>query len=101
MSGWSENGRLARPLWHPPRSDSLYFSALGTLDATVFADLGELPHWEDRKWAKNFRLFLSVDNVFNERINVHNGKGSTPAGYQPAFMDPLGRTITFSIRKTV
>ena len=82
-------------------ADSLYFSALGTLDATVFADLGELPHWEDRKWAKNFRLFLSVDNVFNGRIHVHNGKGATPAGYQPAFMDPLGRTITFSIRKTV
>lgn len=82
-------------------SDSLYFSALGTLDATVFADLGELPHWQDRKWAKNFRLFLSVDNLFNERIHVHNGRGSTPAGYQPAFMDPLGRTITVSIRKTV
>ncbi|GAN68813.1 TonB-dependent receptor plug domain-containing protein [Acetobacter orleanensis] len=82
-------------------ADNLSFSALGTMDATVFADLGQLPHWERRTWAKNFRLFLSVENLFNERIHVHNGKGSTPAGYQPAFMDPLGRTITLSLRKTV
>lgn len=82
-------------------ADSLYFSPLGTMDATVFADLGQLPHWEGRKWAQNFRLFLSVENLFNERLHVRNGTGGTPAGYQPAFMDPLGRAITLSLRKTV
>ncbi|KXV46024.1 hypothetical protein AD936_04350, partial [Gluconobacter japonicus] len=68
---------------------------------SVFVTLGDLPHWQNRNWAKNFRIMLSLDNVSNTRIHVHNGLGVTPAGYQPAFMDPMGRTIGLSLRKTL
>ncbi|OAG74695.1 TonB-dependent receptor [Gluconobacter japonicus] len=80
---------------------SLYFSSLATLDVSVFVTLGDMPHWQNRNWAKNFRIMLSLDNISNTRIHVHNGMGVTPAGYQPAFMDPIGRTVGLSLRKTL
>lgn len=80
---------------------SLYFSSLATLDLSVFVTLGDMPHWQNRNWAKNFRIMLSLDNISNNRIHAHNGLGITPAGYQPAFMDPMGRTIGLSLRKTL
>ncbi|WP_062496718.1 TonB-dependent receptor [Gluconobacter potus] len=82
-------------------ANSLFFSDLATVDMTAFADLGEIPRWQNRNWAKNFRVMVSVSNLFNSRIRARNGSGITPAGYEPAFLDPLGRTISFSIRKSV
>ena len=80
---------------------SLYFSSLATLDFSVFVTLGDVPRWKHSDWAQNFRIMLSLDNVSNNRIHVHNGTGTTPAGYQPAFMDPMGRTIGLSLRKSL
>ncbi|MCW2264336.1 hypothetical protein M2305_000283 [Gluconobacter cerinus] len=82
-------------------SGSLYFSSLATLDFSVFVTLGDVPRWKHSDWAQNFRIMLSLDNVSNNRIHVHNGTGATPAGYQPAFMDPMGRTIGLSLRKSL
>ncbi|MQR98306.1 TonB-dependent receptor [Gluconobacter aidae] len=82
-------------------ANSLFFSDLATVDMTAFADLGEIPRWQNRNWARNFRVMVSVSNLFNSRIRARNGLGITPAGYEPAFLDPLGRTISFSIRKSV
>ncbi|WP_249202371.1 TonB-dependent receptor [Gluconobacter kondonii] len=82
-------------------ASSLFFSDLATVDTTAFADLGEIPRWQKRRWAKNFRVMVSVSNLFNSRIRARNGLGVTPAGYEPAFLDPLGRTVSISIRKSV
>ncbi|MFB9914548.1 TonB-dependent receptor [Gluconobacter kanchanaburiensis] len=80
---------------------SLFFSDLATVDTTAFADLGEIPGWQNRNWARNFRIMVSASNLFNTRIRARNGAGVTPAGYEPAFLDPLGRTVSISIRKSV
>lgn len=80
---------------------SLYFSSLTKLDISAFVTLGDVPRWQHRNWARNFRIMLSLENVANTRIHVHNGLGITPAGYQPAFMDPMGRIIGLSLRKTI
>ncbi len=82
-------------------ANSLFFSDLATVDTTAFADLGEIPRWQHSGWAKNLRVMVSVSNLFNSRIRARNGSGVTPAGYEPAFLDPLGRTVSFSIRKSV
>lgn len=82
-------------------ANSLFFSDLATVDMTAFADLGEIPHWQGRSWARNFRFMVSVSNLFNSRIRARNGSGITPAGYEPAFLDPIGRTVSISIRKSV
>jgi hypothetical protein len=42
---------------------------------------------------------LSVDNVLNQRLDVRDRGGTTPLGYQPGLLDPVGRSIRISFRK--
>jgi iron complex outermembrane recepter protein len=35
----------------------------------------------------------------NDRQDVRDRFGNTPLQYQPAYRDPLGRTVEFEIRK--
>jgi len=42
---------------------------------------------------------LAVDNLFNQRQDVRDAAGNTPVAYQPAYLDPMGRTVKLTIRK--
>ena len=77
----------------------LHFSSLATANFRLFADLGANPSLLKHKWARGMRVTLSVNNIFNTRQHVHDANGDTPLSYQPAYLDPLGRTIKVSIRK--
>jgi hypothetical protein len=50
-------------------------------------------------WLRGSRVSLRVDNLFNDRINVKNRLGAEPIGFQRDQLDPLGRTVTLSLRK--
>ena len=50
-------------------------------------------------WLKGSRVSLSLNNVFDARVQVRDATGATPVGYQPANLDPVGRTVRFSFRK--
>ena len=50
-------------------------------------------------WLRGARITLSVDNLFDSRIQVRDETGLTPLSYQPGFVDPLGRSVRLSIRK--
>jgi outer membrane receptor protein involved in Fe transport len=45
------------------------------------------------------RVTLSVNNLFNQRLDVRDAAGAVPIGYQPALLDPLGRSVRLSFRK--
>jgi outer membrane receptor protein involved in Fe transport len=45
------------------------------------------------------RVSLSVTNLFNRRQRVTDQTGEVPIGFQPAYLDPLGRTVRLSVRK--
>lgn len=78
-------------------TDTLRFSPLLLLNMRVFADASRfLPHSD---WAKGLRVSLDVVNLLNDRQSVRDYRGNTPLQYQPAYRDPLGRTIEFEIRK--
>ncbi len=78
-------------------TDVLDFSPVLLLNLRAFADVKRvLPH---SPWARGLRLSLDVVNVTNDRQRVRNSSGATPLQYQPAYRDPLGRTIEFEIRK--
>lgn len=55
-----------------------------------------LPH---ERWTRKLQLRLDVDNVTNGRQQVRDGFGATPYRYQAAYQDPLGRTVTITLRK--
>ncbi|MBU3079493.1 TonB-dependent receptor [Sphingomonas sp. XMGL2] len=78
---------------------NLDFSDLTTLNARLFADLGQIPSLVKHRWARGMRLTLSVDNIFNQRQDVRDEAGNTPLAYQPAYLDPMGRTVRLTIRK--
>ncbi len=111
QAGYSNNGLGARVSanWQsattvlggtPLAPDTLRFGSIGTADLRLFADLGQqLGFVKRNRWARGVRLFVVVGNVFNTRQRVTDGTGATPINFQPAFRDPLGRTVRLSIRK--
>ncbi len=83
-----------------PSLSDLRFGSLTTANIRLFADLGGRPQWlADHPWFRGLRIRLSVDNIFNQRPDVRNGLGVVPAGFQPDFLNPVGRRISLSIRK--
>jgi iron complex outermembrane recepter protein len=78
-------------------AERLRFSPLLTFNLKAFADARRLfPH---SRLAKATRFSLSLINLTNDRQRVRDSLGNTPLQYQPAYRDPLGRTIEFEIRK--
>lgn len=79
---------------------ALRFSSLATISLRLFANLGAQPALVERHpFLRGARLTVAVDNLFDARIDVRDGNGNVPLSYQPAYLDPLGRTIRVSFRK--
>lgn len=52
-------------------------------------------------WLKGVRFLLAVDNMFDGYQHATGPGGTTPLAYQRGYLDPIGRTVRFSIRKTL
>lgn len=76
----------------------LRFRPLTTLGLRAFAEGSRLLPGVD--WLQGARFSLTVVNLANAREKVRDASGLTPLGYQPAYRDPLGRTIELELRKT-
>lgn len=50
-------------------------------------------------WAKRLQLRLEIANLLDSRQQVRDGTGATPTRYQTDLIDPLGRTVTVSLRR--
>ena len=78
----------------------LRFGSFATLNFRLFASFNGQPAVIlKHPWLRDLRIRLSVDNIFDARPKVRDATGVTPFGYQPDLLDPLGRTISISIRK--
>jgi iron complex outermembrane recepter protein len=81
-------------------SEVLHFSSLGTINFRLFDYLGQQPWVVQRvPLARGGRITLSVNNLFDSRIQVRDQNGQTPLIYQPGYLDPTGRSVTLSLRK--
>jgi hypothetical protein len=84
----------------PGGEGDLRFSDYGTVNINLFANLAERfggPAAPD--WLKGTRVSLGIVNLFNARPEVRDGSGATPIHYQGAYLNPVGRTLSFSLRK--
>ena len=80
--------------------ETLNFGGLATANLRLFADLGQrLDLLKAHPWVRGMRLSLSVENILDSRQRVTDATGATPVSYQPDYLDPLGRTVRFTIRK--
>jgi len=80
--------------------NDLHFSSYGTFDLRLFANPGDIPEVVVKHpWLRGTQLQLNVTNLFNARPQVHDASGAVPNSYQPALLDPLGRTVMITFRK--
>ena len=77
----------------------LHFADFVTANLRLFADLSQMTAFTGKKWARGMRLTVSLNNLTDSRQHVRDANGNTPLSYQPAYLDPLGRTIMVSVRK--
>jgi hypothetical protein len=81
-------------------SGDLSFSGLWKVNARLFADLNQRKTLiEQHPWLKGVRISVSVQNLFDARMKVADPTGATPLNFQPAYLDPLGRTWRVELRK--
>ena len=106
--GWSNNGFGARlgANWRSGTTvntltgDDLRFSPFGTFDLRLFANLGDQFELAAKNpWMRGMQLRLDATNLFDSKPKVRDAAGNAPINYQPDLIDPLGRTVMFSIRK--
>ena len=98
----SANWRSATTVKRMPglAATRLSFSSLTTANLRLFVNFGQQDALvRSNPWLQGLRLTASVDNILNGRPRVVDEFGATPYVYQPAYLDPLGRTIRLSIRK--
>ena len=81
---------------------TLQFAPLTTADLRLYYDLGRTsegrPVSRD-SWRRNLRFSIDIDNITNSKQSVFDVAGQVPFGYEEDALDPLGRTVMFSIRK--
>lgn len=83
-------------------SGDLRFGDLATVNLRMFMNMGQMPSLLNKHpFLFGTRISLGVTNIFNTRQKVTDGIGITPPAYSPALLDPLGRTITISLRKSL
>ena len=84
----------------PAAPQTLDFGSLATANLRLFADLGGRLDWvKAHPWMRGTRVTVQVDNLFNTRQRVTDQTGQVPIGFQPDYLDPLGRSVRVVLRK--
>ncbi len=58
-----------------------------------------MPRLKKYKRLDGTRVTLSLNNLFDQREDVRDATGAVPLIYQPAYLDPTGRSIRLGVRK--
>jgi hypothetical protein len=81
-------------------ASDLRFSPLFSVNLRAFVNFDQQTSLvEAVPFLKGSRIRISVDNLFNDRLNVRDDTGLVPLRYQPGLIDPLGRRFEISFRK--
>lgn len=110
LQGFRYNNGLGMRLSADWRSATVVDSAAGPIrfedyakvDFRLWYNLAEKPALVLKNpWMRGMRIRLAVDNIFDARPKVTAADGTVPFSYQPAYLEPEGRTISISIRKLI
>ena len=81
-----------------PAAD-LRFMSIFKIELAAYLPMEALVSHAD--WARHLQLRLNVANVTDSRQRVRDANGAVPNRYQTDLIDPLGRTVTLSLRKRI
>ena len=81
-------------------TSDLRFGAVTKFKLRAFVDFGQQARMVRAiPFLKGARMTLRVNNLFDSRPRVTDGRGDTPLAYQPFIEDPLGRVVGVELRK--
>jgi hypothetical protein len=94
---WKEGTQVDGPV---ASTGNLNFSSISTVNLRLFVNFASRPEIiKVFPFLLGSRLTLSATNLFDQRVKVTDATGATPIGYQPAYLDPVGRVVGVSFRK--
>ncbi|MES2441418.1 MAG: TonB-dependent receptor [Pseudomonadota bacterium] len=74
----------------------LRYASIFKLDVGAYINISSLLKLG---WQRRMRLALDVTNITDSRQRVRDGNGTVPNRFQPDYIDPVGRTVTLTLRK--
>ena len=78
-----------------PAAD-LRFAPILLLNVGAYFSVHRLVH---QNWARKLRLQIDVKNALDALPRARNGYGKVPNRLQPDYLEPIGRTVTLTLRK--
>jgi hypothetical protein len=86
----------------PTNGGALRFDDQTTVNLSAFYEVPRaVKAGRASKWLAGTRVTLAADNLFYSRPIVTDAKGVTPQAYQADYLDPLGRTMRLTFRKSL
>ncbi|MET3667876.1 TonB-dependent receptor [Caulobacter sp. 1776] len=86
----------------PTNGGALRFDDQTTINLSAFYEVPrDVKAGRASKWLAGGRVTLAADNLFYSRPIVKDAKGVTPQAYQADYLDPLGRTVRLTFRKSL
>lgn len=92
QGNWASGGQLQGAT----EQGALRFKPPLTLNLSTFF---EPDKWKKMSWMKGVRFSLDVQNLTRQYRRIVREDGSVPVGFGRDDVDPIGRTIRFSVRK--
>ena len=85
-----------------PATGALRFDDQTTVNLSAFYEApSDVKLGRMSKWVAGTRITLAADNLFYSRPVVRDAQGVTPQAYQRDYLDPLGRTVKLTFRKSL
>jgi hypothetical protein len=94
FDGWYGGGSRVR---NADPAASLRFSPIFKLNLGGYLSVHHF--FSHQQWTRKMQLRLDINNVTDARPRVRDGNGNVPNRFQPDLLDPVGRTVTLSLRK--
>jgi hypothetical protein len=96
IDGWYQSSNRVRS--DNPASD-LFFSPIFKLNVAAFISLHHF--LRKQEWTSHTQLRLEFQNVTDAHQRVRDRNGRMPNRFQPDYLDPIGRTVKLTLRKTI
>jgi hypothetical protein len=85
-----------------PTTGALRFEDQATVNLSAFYEVPrDLKAGPATTLLAGARVTLAADNLFYSRPVARDTKGATPQAYQADYLDPLGRTVKLTLRKSL
>jgi hypothetical protein len=96
IDGWYQSSNRVR---NDNAASDLFFAPIFKLNVAAFISLHHF--FRKQEWTSHTQLRLEFQNVTDARQRVRDRNGNVPNRFQPDYLDPIGRTVKLTLRKTI